>query len=193
MTRGGLDANRDRLQAFIRERHLDRYARVHVFAFIAGAWTVNPLADAGALPNLATIVYDRSPFQERAPAIAVRDLRVPAWLRYGSTIFDVARTPYPPLARPAVRVALLVETKPTAFILHHATPIDAVPAAAFACDALAQRYDDCAFVAMSHDELYTRFTDLWPDVESFIRTGRFSDAALRTAPANPALQLARAR
>src|SRR5215831_7681104 len=118
VTRGGLDANRRQLAAFVREQHLDRYERLHVFAFIAGAWTVNPLIDGGALPNLATIVYDRSPYQEAAPRIAARDLRVAAWLRYGATIFDVARTPYPPLARADVRVALLVETKPTSFIAH---------------------------------------------------------------------------
>jgi hypothetical protein len=173
VTRSGLEANRAALRAFIREQHLDRYERVHVFAFIAGAWTVNPLIDAGALPNLATIVYDRSPFQERAPSIAVRDMRVPAWLRYGSTIFDVARTPYPPLARPGVRVALLVETKPTAFIEHHAKDGDTPPSDAFSCTAMRQRFDACAYTAMSHDELYTRFTEIWPSIESFMRTGEW--------------------
>jgi hypothetical protein len=173
VSRGGLDANRDTLRAFIHDQHLDRYERVHVFAFIAGAWTVNPLLDEGTLPNLATIVYDRSPFQERAPMIAVRDLRVPAWLRYGRTIFDVARTPYPPLTRAGVRVALLVETRPTAFIVHHLTAADAPEAEAFDCDALRQRFDECVYVAMRHDDLYTLFTDLWPDLEAFIRTGHW--------------------
>ncbi len=173
VSRGGLDANRATLRAFIRDQHLDRYERVHVFAFIAGAWTVNPLLDAGALPNLATIVYDRSPFQERAPMIAIRDLRVPAWLRYGRTIFDVARTPYPPLARGGVRVALLVETRPTAFIVGHLTAADAPEADAFDCNAQRQRFDECVQVAMRHDDLYTRFTDLWPELEAFIRTGHW--------------------
>jgi len=193
VTRGGLEINRDKLNAFIRAQHLDRYERLHVFAFIAGAWTVNPLVDAGALPNLATIVYDRSPFQERAPGIAVRDLRVPAWLRYGSTIFDVARTPYPPLARPDVKVAILVETKPTTFIVHHATAVNAAGPLAFDCDALGQRYDDCAYVPMTHDELYVRFADVWPDVDAFIQTGRFRAGAVRTPPADPARLLARTR
>lgn len=171
VTRAGLAANRAELERFIRDQRLDRYERVHVFAFIAGAWTVNPLIDRGALPNLATIVYDRSPFQERAPQIAARDLRVPAWLRYGSTIFELARTPYPPLERAGVRVALLVETEPTPFITHHAKDGDAPPADAFECDRMGQRYDACAHVAMNHDELYTRFGELWPSLESFMRSG----------------------
>jgi hypothetical protein len=193
VTRDGLEANRRALRAFIREQRLDRYARVHVFAFIAGAWTVNPLIDAGALPNLATVVYDRSPFQERAPRIAVRDLRIAAWLRYGSTIFDVARTPYPALARPDVKVALLVETRPTEFIVHHAKDVAAAGLPAFDCESFRQRHDDCAYVPLNHDELYARFADVWPDVEAFIRTGRFPGDADRMPPADPARLLARVR
>ena len=55
---------------FIQDNNLARYERLHVFAFLAGAWTLNPLLDGRALPNLATVVYDRSPYQERAPRIA---------------------------------------------------------------------------------------------------------------------------
>jgi hypothetical protein len=179
ITRRSLDSSRRRLADFIRAAHLDRYERVHVFAFIAGAWTLNPLVDLGALPNLATIVYDRSPYQERAPRLAVRDLRVPAWLRYGSTIFDVARTPYQALSRPNVRVGLVIETEPTAFVRRHARPDDLPAASAFDCDAIGERYDDCVHVAMRHGELYTRFAEIWPDVDAFMHTGRFTDGAAR--------------
>lgn len=189
LTRGGLESSRARLLRFIRDEHLDRYERLHVFAFIAGAWTLNPAIGRTALPNLATVVYDRSPFQERAPTLAAREMRVPAWLRYGSTLFDVARTPYPPLTQPGVRVGVLVETKPTGFIRHRAGQAEALGPFDFGCDALAQRYDDCAYVALNHDELYQRFASVWPEVETFIRTGRFGAAASRTPPANAALLL----
>ena len=53
----------------------------------------------GTLPNLATIVYDRSPFQERAPTHRRPRLARPGLAALRPTIFDVARTPYPPLAR----------------------------------------------------------------------------------------------
>ena len=191
LTRGSLDASRDRLVRVFHEDHLDRYERVHVFSFIAGAWTLNPAIERGALPNLATVIYDRSPYQERALALAVRDLRVPAWLRYGSTLFDVARAPYPPLTRPGVLVGLLVETTPTSFIQHRARRAEALGGFDFACAAFDQRHDDCAYVAMNHDELYARFSSVWPDVKAFIRTGRYGDGAVRTAPADPSLPLSR--
>lgn len=187
LTRGGLDSSRARLCRFIRDEHLDRYERLHVFAFIAGAWTLNPAIGRSTLPNLATVVYDRSPFQERAPILAARDMPLPAWLRYGSTLFDVARTPYPPLTRSGVRVGILVETRPTGFIRHRATRAAALGPFDFTCGALSQRYDDCAYVPLNHDQMYERFTSIWPEVETFIRTGRFSAAASRRAPEDTAL------
>jgi hypothetical protein len=190
VSRFGLEVSRNDLQAFIQAQHLDRYQRVHVFAFIAGAWTLNPAAAGGMLPNLASVVYDRSPYQERAPRIAVDVLPLPAWLRYGSTIFDVAKTPYPPFTVTTVRIGLLVETRPTAFIRHHAKDALAAGPLDARCEAFQQKYDDCAYVAMSHDELYSRFADLWPDVEAFVRGGRFTEQASRTPPSTEALSSA---
>src|SRR4029453_7350524 len=88
ISRSGLEDSRARLRRFVRDSRLDRYERVHVFAFLAGGWTFNPLAEAKELPNLATVVYDRSPFQERAPRIALERLRLLTWLKYGSGVFD---------------------------------------------------------------------------------------------------------
>ena len=172
LTRGGLDDSREKLLAYVRAERLDRYERLHVFAFIAGAWALNPLADRNALPNLRTIVYDRSPMQELAPAIAADRLPVRAWLRYGSTIFDLARTPYPALASDRIKVALLVETRATKFMQRHEKDARLQGPVVVHCDALGQRYDACAYVAMNHDDLYTRFEDVWPEVRTFIATGR---------------------
>ena len=56
VTRSGLATSRAKLHRFIRENRFYRYERVHVFAFIAGAWTLNPLVERQALPNLATVI-----------------------------------------------------------------------------------------------------------------------------------------
>jgi hypothetical protein len=182
VSRRGLAQSRRNLQRFIRERRLDRYARVHVFAFIAGGWTFNPLAEVNALP-LGAVVYDRSPFQERAPRIATERLRILTWLRYGSTVADVARTSYTPLDVPNARVGLMVETKPTRFIRRFSKRADSYGPYHFECDAFAQRHDDCLYLPMNHGEVYVRFDEIWPDLLAFIRTGHFSSAADRTPPA----------
>ena len=181
LARGGLGSSRSALMNLVQTYRLERYERLHVFAFLAGAWTMNPAIDR--LPaNLATVVYDRSPLQERAPTIAVEYLRPFAWLRYGSTIFDVARTPYPGINAPGVKIALLVESTPTAFIRRHERAARKMGAFDFDCDKLAQRHDDCGYVDFSHDELYEHFDEVWPQLLAFIRTGRFTNDMNRTPP-----------
>jgi hypothetical protein len=182
VTRSGLAASRAKLERFVRDHRLDQYERVHVFAFLAGAWTLNPLLEQRQLPNLASVIYDRSPFQERAPRIAAAKLRFLAWVRYGSTVFDVARTPYVPLTRPDVNVALMVESTPTLFIRRYEKTAREYGPFRFDCGSFLQRFDDCVYLPMNHDELYVRFAEIWPELLTFIRTGRFSDAANRTPP-----------
>jgi hypothetical protein len=190
ISRRGLAESRANLQRFIRDHRLDRYERVHVFAFLAGGWTFNPLAETAALP-LATVVYDRSPFQERAPRIASGRLRLLTWLRYGSPVADVARTPYPPLTVPSARVALMVETKPTSFIRRYSRIANSYGPYRFECDTFSQRYDDCLYLPMDHGEVYLRFGEIWPELLAFIRTGRFTSAADRTPPPIDALGVRR--
>jgi hypothetical protein len=181
ISRSGLDDSRKKLQRYFQDR-LSRYERLHVFAFIAGGWTLNPLAAGGGVPRLATVIYDRSPLQERAPRIADENLHFLTWVRYGSPVFDLARAPYSPLTDSGVKVGLLVETSPTSFIRDHEQTARSYGAFRFECDAFAQRHDDCQYVDLNHDELYVRFAEVWPEVLAFIRTGRFSSAAKRTPP-----------
>lgn len=181
ISRAGLNDSRAKLQRYF-HAHLSRYERIHVFSFIAGGWTLNPLVAGGSVPRLATVIYDRSPLQERAPRIADERLHFLTWLRYGSPVFDVARTPYAPLMDANVRVGLLVETVPTSFIKKRERVARSYGAFRFDCDAFEQRFDDCAYVELSHNDLYKQFASVWPDVLAFIRTGRFTSTADRTMP-----------
>ena len=180
--RGGLADSADQLRRFLRQQPLDRYERVHVFAFIAGGWTINPLLEAGELPNLAAIVYDRSPMQERAARVADEKLHLFTWIRYGSPVFDLARTPYPRLTRSGVKVGLLVETAPTRFVSRHAKTVRGYGPLRFECDALGQPYDDCAYLPFSHDQMYLRFAEVWQQVKPFVRSGRFGESVTRRPP-----------
>jgi len=183
IARGGLVKSRANLQRFMQEQHLDRYERLHVFAFLAGAWTFNPAAEGSAIPNLTTVVYDRSPFQERAPRIADEALHFWAWVRFGSVVFDVARTPYVPLTSPGVKVGIAVETVPTSFVRDHEAVAKSYGPLTFDCDQFRQHYDDCMYLPFNHDQIYVQFAAVLPELLAFIKHSRFTPEANRTAPA----------
>ena len=185
VSRKGLFDSRQRLVRFLQDARLERYDRVHVFAFIAGGWTLNRIVDDYPLSNLTSVIYDRSPYQERAPRIAQERLPILTWFRYGSAVSDIARAFYIPFLTSKVRVGLMVETKPTGFVRRFAKAADRKGPYQFACDAFAQPHDDCMYVALNHTELYTHFAELWPDVQAFIQGSRFTSTANRRAPAGP--------
>jgi hypothetical protein len=185
ISRSGLAESRERLQRFVREQRLDRYERVHVFAFLAGGWTFNPLAERDVLPNVSTVIYDRSPYQERAPRVARENVPLLTWVRYGNVVFDVAKTPYAPLMNPDIKIGLVVETVPTKFIQRFADSARRQGPYNFTCGAFNQRYDDCMYVALNHNELYAQFAKVWPEVRSFVKAGHFTASANRTAPDLP--------
>ncbi len=51
----------------------------------------------------------------------------------------------------------MVESTPTSFIRRYERPAREYGPFAFECDAFRQRYDDCLYLPMNHDELYVRF------------------------------------
>ena len=181
--RAGLAKSRAELIEFYRDHRLDQYERLHIFAFIAGAWTLNPYLEKETLPNLTTIVYDRSPLQERAPRIAADKLAALTWLAYGKPVFEVARTPYTAVNPTGVRIGLMVETKPTRLVKRYAKTARSYGPLHFECDSFGQRHEDCVYLSMNHDELYVRFNELQPELLAFIRTGRFTTTANRSPPA----------
>jgi hypothetical protein len=61
------------LDRFIQERKLAEYRKLHVFSFIIGAWTLNQWIGEHPENKIATIIYDRSPLQERAAYAMMQD------------------------------------------------------------------------------------------------------------------------
>ena len=93
------------------------------------------------------------------------------------------------MTAPAVRIGLVVETEPTRFIQRFAGTARGYGPYDFACEAFRQPFDDCLYASLNHDQLYTRFSEVWPDLLAFIRRGQFTDSAerTRTAGKRPAL------
>lgn len=179
--RKGLDASVGSLGEFIRRKRLDRAPKLHVFAYIMGGVTFDLYLEKNALPNLGSVLYDRSPLQERAPVIVTTHLPIVGRILFGQVIFDLAKARYPTLSRSDIPIGILVENRATPFLRKHRKQALAMSPLSFDEEALAQPHTAICYVWLHHLEMYHRFDVLEPEVLSFLREGHFRESA-RTAP-----------
>ncbi|MBX7057591.1 MAG: hypothetical protein K1X75_05955 [Leptospirales bacterium] len=184
--RDGLAESREALHTFVREQSLEGYRALHVFAFIAGAWSLNALLQERPLPNLRSLIYDRSPLQERAPAIAAQELSLPARILYGQVLFDLAQTPYPvPPPTGHLRLGLLIEAQASPLLRRYRAEAEAMGPISFAPQSFQQSFADAIYVDMHHDAMYIHFDALASELLHFFDHGVFSPAANRRPPDDP--------
>ncbi|MBL8018042.1 MAG: hypothetical protein JNM27_00120 [Leptospirales bacterium] len=182
VAREGIQASQAQLAAFMDAHSLRDYKELYVFAFIAGAWTLNPYLETHQIPNLKGVMYDRSPYQERAPRLAAENLAILTRILYGLPVFDLAKTPYPSLTLDGILIGLIVESRPTSFVRFFDEKANAMGPFDFAPESFKQKSMDCIYVPLTHDEMYTRFGELVPEIQHFIQKKKFSSGADRNAP-----------
>jgi len=180
-----LSASRESIKNFIYEHRLHECERLHVLAFIAGAWSLNPLLQELKLANLKTVVYDRSPLQERAPRVVTEEIPVIVRQMFGAVIFEMARTPYSPFEPGSVRTGLIVETKATSLIRFFKEEALALGPVQFDFASFRQKHDDAVYWPFDHAQMYDRFDELEPLLLTFIEKGRFPEDSNRSVPGDP--------
>lgn len=179
--RRSLDHGVEKLHAFLSEQKLERYDRVHVFAYILGGYTFNRFQQKYPIKNLGNVVYDRSPLQELAPIFASKGwLALPARIKIGPVVADLAATPYRAVPLSGSKVGLIVENRATRFIrarkdraLELAAPLSFDPGG------LDQDYDAVIHVPFDHDEMYENFDAIGPELLHFFKHGSFTPHAAR--------------
>jgi len=186
--RKGIDKGVSKLERFSGKHDLKSYKRVHFFCYIIGGWTFNRWYKQHPLSNIETIIYDRSPLQERAPYALVKDNKFLMKLLVGHVIEELANTPYPPLTNFNGKIGLLIETKPTKLILRHQATAASLGLVNWSVEHLNQQHSDFCYIPMDHDDLYTAIEKASPQVFDFIQTGHFGEKADRVAPTTNPLQ-----
>lgn len=180
--RKGIDKGVDKLGRFSQKHELNSYKKIHFFCYIIGSWTFNRWYHQSGLTNIETILYDRSPLQERAPYVLMKDSQLIARLVIGKVNRELATAPYPPLTNFNGKVGLLIETVPTKLILRHQKTASSLGPITWSVDSLKQEYTDYFYAPVNHDEMYTDIEKVGPEVIHFIKTGNFGIKANRIAP-----------
>lgn len=179
--RGGIPASLDRIKNFVSEYKLSEYKCLYIFAYIAGWLVLNPELHTLGLTNLRGLVLDRSPTQERAPAVAMQWIPWIAKILFGAMIPDLALHQYqdPQLKIP---LGLFIETRPTSFVRLFRQTVLSSGKLDYNPSAMGRAPADFAYVHLDHLEMYSHFLDLVDHLVSFIQTGNFSNGANRIAP-----------
>jgi hypothetical protein len=179
LDRDSLQSAIDNVVFLLDDYALHDYAALHVFAYIAGTWTFNTVLQQIEIDNLVTVVYDRSPLQERAPFIATTEIPVLAQLTAGDVIFDLADTPFPQADPGTAHVGLMIENRATSFIRFYEEETLALGPVSFEAGDLGQEFDDAIHMDLDHDEMYTNFDIVGPELIHFFQNASFSNGADR--------------
>lgn len=180
--RKGIDKGVDKLERFSKKHDLNNYKKIHFLCYIIGSWTFNRWFQRTVLTNIETVVYDRSPLQERAPYALMKDSKFIAQLVIGPVNNELATTPYPPLTHFKGKIGLLIETVPTKLILRHQKTAASLGPVKWSVDLLNQQYSDYFYAPVNHDEMYTNIEKVGPEILAFIKTGSFGAKVNRQAP-----------
>lgn len=170
---------------FLGKYHLEDYKEVHVLCYIIGAWSFNEWLRTSNLKNLKTVVYDRSPLQERAPYVLAKDIPFLAWIVGGKSIRNMSEIPYPPVQfSDSVKVGLIIETLPTKLIMRHRKSAHSMGDLSWNVADLNQQHTDYVFIPYNHDDLYIEFDGAGKEVLYFFAHGEFSEQGSKEQPLN---------
>lgn len=173
ISRQSIDQTISNFADFWKKEKLDNYDSVHVFAYIVGSWTINSWIAANGPANIATIVYDRSTLQERAPFVLVKDMKLVNFLLFGPVMQDLIDTPYPALAYPAIEKGILLETYATNTVRKHQETAAAPGPYCWDISCFGQTNTDFRYVPMNHDQMYTHPEVFHEAVIYFIENKQF--------------------
>jgi len=173
ISRNSLEKTVANFDRFYRQRDLVQYEKIHVFAYIVGAWSINSWLQTHPKTNIKSIVYDRSALQERAPYILIQDLKLPNYLVFGPIMKDLHQTPYREVSDTTIQKGLLLETYATAIVRKHQKTAAELGPYCWDVSCFQQNCLDYKYVPLNHDQMYTQPEVFGAAVLSFFKTGNF--------------------
>ncbi len=184
ISRKSISASVENLDVYFKNHHLEQYDTLHVLAYIVGSWTLNQWIIEHGKANIKTIIYDRSPLQERAPFILLQDLKWVNFLLFGPITRDLINTPYPVLKDSTINKGIFIETFATNIVRKYRETAMALGPLNWNVDQYQQPYADFTYLPLNHDIMYTQPEIFSGDLLYFIRHGHFSDQSKFHQPVN---------
>jgi hypothetical protein len=174
------------LDEFIQQKELLKYQKLHVFAYIFGSWTINQWIAQHGRHNIQTLVYDRSPLQERIPAILVSESPILAKILFGPVMNDFCKTSYFPVQDSSIYKGIFIETYATKLVKKHQKSVMNSGLLRWDVASLNQTNLDFCYIPLNHDEMYWDLPVFGSEVIHFIQFHSFSATAKNNSiPTDP--------
>lgn len=169
-------------ESYYEKKKLSEYKKLHVFSYILGSWVINTHILEHGYGNISTIVYDRSPLQERAPRVIVEKIPLIGRLAAGRILADFSEISYPEIVKTGeARIGIIVESKATVLIRRFKETAMSYGPIDWANPPINQAFDDLTYTHLNHTQMYTSFDIIGAEIMHFIRNGNFSRTARRIA------------
>jgi hypothetical protein len=164
----------ENVDRFVLKHGLKEYKKLHVFSYIFGTWAINLWIKEHGKCNISTMVFDRSPLQERAPEALIKDSPILAKVLFGDVMADFCNTAYLPINDTSILKGIFIETYATRLIYKHKKTALKNGPVTFDVQALNQSYTDFCYIPLNHDEMYQHLDVFGNEVLNFIKDGSFS-------------------
>lgn len=174
ISRKSVEQSVENVDQFVFKHGLKEYKKLHVFSYIFGTWTINLWIKEHGKCNISTMVFDRSPLQERAPEALIKDSPILAKVLFGDVMSDFCNTVYIPINDTAILKGIFIETYATRLINKHKKTALKNGSVTFDVQALNQSYTDFCYIPLNHDEMYQQLDVFGNEVLNFIKDGSFS-------------------
>lgn len=175
-----LDLTISTFSSFYNKYKLDEYKQVKFLCYIIGGYVLNQHIEKEGKGKITTIIYDRSPIQERAPKVAAQKLKFITKMYYGKVLFDFSEININSLNnKDSLIIGIIIENKATKLMRFFKRTSDSYGDYNYNAKEIERNLDDFMYTYLDHDLMYKRFDVIGQEILHFLRKGRFSENAKR--------------
>ena len=143
--------------SFYKRSNLDQYKEVKFLCYIIGGYVLNDYIEKHGKGKITTIIYDRSPIQERAPKTVVKKIPCVVKILYGNVIFDFSKEEIQPLNNAEeLKIGVIIENKATKLMRIFKKTSNSFGEYNYRQIDIEINHDDFIHTILNHDQKYNR-------------------------------------
>ena len=154
--------------------------KMNISTYIVGGYVLNEHIQTHGSGRITTIIYDRSPIQERAPKTVIKRMKIISQMIYGRVLYDFSKLELYSLGNKYdIEVGIIIESKATRLMRYFRKTSDSYGAYTYVPEEIDANQDDFMYTYLDHNMMYERFDVIGEDILHFLEFGRFTNKTRR--------------